>query len=211
MIAPRKPVRRQASPPEWHRQFLAMLPVIRNYADSAFRHLDPEGREDALHEVVANVVVAFARLVKLGKSHLAYPTVLARYGVAQLREGRRVGNHLRVGEALSEYAQRKKGFAVERLDRFDKESGQWIEAVVEGSRTPVPDQVAFRIDFPAWLRLQTKRNRRIAEALAVGNTTGEVARRFKLSPARISQLRQDFHQFWKEFYGETDAAVATHT
>src|SRR3972149_3191009 len=69
MIAPRKPVRRQASPPEWHRQFLAMLPVIRNYADSAFRHLDPEGREDAVHEVVANVVVAFARLVKLGKSH----------------------------------------------------------------------------------------------------------------------------------------------
>jgi len=119
-----------------------------------------------------------------------------------------VGNHLRVGEVLSEYAQRKKGFAVERLDRFDKESGQWIEAVVEDSRTPVPDQVAFRIDFPAWLRLQTKRNRRIAEALAVGNTTGEVARRFKLSPARISQLRQDFHQSWQEFYGETAGATA---
>ena len=208
MIAPKKPVCRQASPPDWHRQFLAMLPVIRNYADSAFRHRDPEGREDAVNEVMANAVVAFARLVKLGKSHLAYPTVLARYGVAQLREGRRVGNHLRVGEVLSEYAQRKKGFAVERLDRFDKESGQWIEAVVEDSRTPVPDQVAFRIDFPAWLRLQTKRNRRIAEALAVGNTTGEVARRFKLSPARISQLRQDFHQSWQEFYGETAGATA---
>ena len=122
-----------------------MLPVIRNYADSAFRHLDPEGREDAVHEVVANVVVAFARLVELGKSHLAYPTVLARYGVAQLREGRRVGNRLRISEVLSEYAQRKKGFAVDRLDRFDKESGEWIEAIVEDARTPVPDQVAFRI------------------------------------------------------------------
>src|SRR3972149_3162513 len=145
MIAPRKPVCRQASPPDWHRQFLAMLPVIRDYADHAFRHLAPEGREDAVHEVVANAVVAFARLVQSGKSHLAYPTVLARYGVAQLREGRRVGNPLRIGEVLSEYAQRKKGFAVERLDRFDKESGEWIEAVVEDRRTPRPDQVAFRI------------------------------------------------------------------
>jgi len=207
MIAPRKPVRRQASSPDWHHQFLAMLPVIGNYADHAFRHLDPEGREDAVHEVLANAVVAFARLVQLGKPHLAYPTVLARYGVAQLREGRRVGNRLRIGEVLSEYAQRKKGFVVERLDRFDKESGEWIEAVVEDARTPVPDQVAFRIDFPAWLRLQTKRNRRIAEALAVGHPTGEVARRFKLSPARISQLRQDFHQSWREFHGETAAAA----
>ena len=89
MIAPKKPVRRQASPPGWHHQFLAMLPVIGNYADHAFRHLDPEGREDAVHEVLANAVVAFARLVQLGKPHLAYPTVLARYGVAQLRAGRR--------------------------------------------------------------------------------------------------------------------------
>src|SRR3972149_6827309 len=120
MIAPRKPVCRQASPPDWHRQFLAMLPVIRDYADHAFRHLAPEGREDAVHEVVANAVVAFARLVELGKPHLASPTVLARYGVAQLREGRRVGNRLRIGEVLSEYAQRKKGFAVERLDCFDE-------------------------------------------------------------------------------------------
>src|SRR3990172_1385633 len=36
------------------------------------------------------------------------------HGVAQLREGRRVGNRLRISEVLSEYAQRKKGFAVDR-------------------------------------------------------------------------------------------------
>ena len=202
MIAPAKPVRRQASVPDWHQQFLEMLPVIRKYADNAFQHLDPEGREDAVHEVIANALVAFARLVQLGKADLAYPTVLARYGAAQLRQGRRVGNRRRVGEVLAEYAQRKKGFVVERLDRFHKESGEWLEAIVQDTRTPVPDQVAFRIDFPAWLNSQTKRNRRIAEALAVGSTTGEVARRFKLSPGRISQLRQQFHQSWQEFQGD---------
>ena len=207
MIARAKPIRQQASVPDWHQQFLEMLPVIRKYADNAFQHLDPEGREDAVHEVIANALVAFARLVQLGKADLAYPTVLARYGAAQLRQGRRVGNRRRVGEVLAEYAQRKKGFVVERLDRFHKESGEWLEAIVQDTRTPVPDQVAFRIDFPAWLNSQTKRNRRIAEALAVGSTTGEVARRFKLSPGRISQLRQQFQQSLQEFQGDTAVAA----
>ena len=31
------------------------------------------------------------------------------------------------------------------------------EAIVEDRRTPVPDQVAFRIDFPAWLDTHPKR------------------------------------------------------
>jgi hypothetical protein len=208
VIAHAKPVPQQEPVPDWHHQFLEMLPVIRKYADNAFQHLDPEGREDAIQEVVDNALVAFERLVQLDKADLAYPTVLARYGVAQLRDGRRVGNRRRVSEVLAEYAQRKKGFVVERLDRFHKESGQWLEAVVEDPRTPVPDQVAFRIDFPAWLNVQTKRNRRIAEALAVGTTTAEVAKRFKLSPGRVSQLRREFQQSWQEFHGDTDAAAA---
>ena len=204
MIARSKPIRQQVPVPDWHQQFLKMLPVIRKYAESAFRHLDTEGREDAVHEVIANALVAFVRLVQLGKADLAFPTVLARYGAGQVREGRRVGNRRRVSEVLAEYAQRKKGFVVERLDCFHKESGDWLEAVVEDTRTPVPDQVAFRIDFPAWLNSQTKRNRRIAEALAVGSTTGEVAKRFKLSSSRISQLRQEFRRSWLEFHGDAE-------
>ena len=43
----------------------------------------------------------------------------------------------------------------------------------------------------------------IAEALAVGSTTGEVARRFNLSSGRVSQLRQEFHRSWQEFQGDT--------
>lgn len=105
------------------------------------------------------------------------------------------------------HAQRKKGFFVKRLDRFEKESGEWREIIVEDTRTPVPDQVAFRIDFPAWLNSQTKRNRRIVEALAIGDTTGEVARRFTVSSGRISQLRRQFHESWREFHGDTASAA----
>jgi hypothetical protein len=207
MIAPASPKRRRKRPKNWQQPFLEMLPVIENYARRAFRHLDPEAKQDAVEEVVANAAVAFARLVELDKADLAYPNVLARYAVAQYRDGRRVGNRLCIRDVMSPYAQRKKGICVESLERFDKYTGEWLEAIVEDTHTPVPEQVAFRIDFPAWLKVLTKRNRRIAEALALGHGTGDVARRFKVSPSRISQLRAQFCDSWREFHGELASAT----
>ena len=195
--------------PPWHIRFLAMLPAIEVQARFAFRHLGPEAREDAIQETIANALVAFVALVQREKTDIAYPTALARYAVAQIHDGRRVGNRLNVRDVLSPYAQQQKGIRVERLDHFDEEENEWVEAVVEDDRTPVPDQVAFRCDFPVWLERLSRRNRRIAEALAVGHTTSAVARRFRVSPGRISQLRRDLQQSWQEFQGEILVARRT--
>ena len=191
--------------PAWHNRFLAMLPAIETHARLAFRHLDPEAREDAVQETIANALVAFVRLVQLQKTDVAYPSALARYAVAQIHDGRRVGNRLNVRDVLSPYAQKQKGIQVERIDRFDEEEGQWVEAVIEDDRTPVPDQAAFRCDFPTWLDSLSRRNRRIAQALSVGHTTSEVAKRFRVSPGRVSQLRREMHQSWQDFHGESMA------
>jgi hypothetical protein len=118
-----------------------------------------------------------------------------------------VGSPLRSNEVLSRYAQRRKRFVVQRLDRFDRHTSQWAEAIVEDHRTPIPDQVAFRIDFPQWLSLLNSRNRRIAMALAMGNPACQVAKRFKLSQGRISQLRSQFYLSWQMFHGEPAATA----
>ena len=204
-----RPSRPRRTTAPWQVRFLAMLPAIEAQARFAFRHLGPEAREDAIQETIANALVAFVRLVQREKANVAYPTALARYAVAQIHDGRRVGNRLNVRDVLSPYAQQQKGIHVERLDRFDEEDNEWVEAVVEDHRTPIPDQVVFRCDFPVWLKRLSRRNRRIAEALAVGHTTGDVARRFKVSPGRISQLRRDLQQSWQEFQGEILAARRT--
>ncbi len=185
-----------------------MLPAIETYANRAFWDRDREAREDAVQDVLANAAVAFARLLQLDKADLAYPQVLARFAIAQYHDGRRVGSRLRIGDVMSPYAKRKKGFRVETLDRFDKESGEWLEAVVEDTHTPVPEQVAFRIDFPTWLKSHTKRNRKITTALSLGHGTGEVAQRFKVSAGRVSQLRREFCQSWQEFHDEPARAPA---
>jgi hypothetical protein len=184
-----------------HAEFLAMLPAIRRSAQVAFRKLPPELRHDLIEEVVANSYVAFARLVERGQADRAAPSPLARFAIAQIRVGRRVGSRLRIGDALSNYAQYRKQFSVERLDHFSEEKGCWGEILVEDKRATPADVAAWRIDFAEWLRRLTARLRRIALALAAGETTTAAAKMFGVTPARISQIRDLLRRSWEAFQG----------
>ena len=195
--------------PRWHKAFLAMLPIIRNYARGAFSRLNPELRQDMIQEVIANAMCAYVRLFQQGRVALAYPTVLARYGIAQVRDHRRVGAKLNIKDVMSGYCQAKKHVVVERLDHFDEEENAWQEAVVQDTRSaPVPDIVSFRVDFADWLSSLKRRDRRIAETLALGNRTSDVAKKFNVSEGRVSQLRRELAKSWKEFTGEAGTNVA---
>jgi hypothetical protein len=201
MIAIASRPQRPVQNPRWHRRFLEMLPAIRRYALFAFRKLPTETRDELVQETIANCCLACRRLAQRRKLAIARPSPLARFAVAQVRAGRRVGSSLNGREVLSDYAQRRNGFQVERLHHGADDSGQWSQALVEDHHTPVDKQAAFRIDFPVWLLRLAPRQRRIAEFLAAGNSTSQAARRFRLSAGRISQLRQDFHRDWLRFHG----------
>jgi hypothetical protein len=188
--------------PRWHAQFLSMLPRIRDHAAVAFRHLRPEARAEAVQEVVCNALKAFVRLVELKKTGIAYPTVLARYGVAQVRDGRKVGSSLNIRDVSSEYAQRQKGFSVERLDQYDRNEEAWMEVFIEDKHSGPAVVATTKIDFTEWLKSLPSRVRRIAKLLATGEKTSIVAEKFSLSPGRISQLRKELAQAWKKFQGE---------
>ncbi len=190
----------------WHKEFLAMLPKIRQHASVAFRHMRPEAREEAVQEVISNCVKAFVRLVQLKKVDLAYPTVLARFGVAQVRDGRKVGGKLNVHDVSSDYAQREKGFHLERLDQYDNEDDSWIEVLVEDKSAGPADVASIRIDFTHWLTSLSPRTRRIAKILATGERTSVIAQKFDLSPGRISQVRKELAQSWRLYQGEQPAA-----
>ena len=103
---------------------------------------------------------------------------------------------------LSEYAQKVKGFHVDRMDHLDEESGEWNQMVVE-DRTATPADVACtRVDFGEWLRTLSNRERMIAETLATGETTGGTAKKFDISSGRVSQLRRELFERWRAFQGE---------
>jgi hypothetical protein len=193
---------RPASTPAWHDRFLSLLPAIRQHAQVCFRGLPRQGRDDAVDEVVANALVAYARLVELDREEVAYASPLARYAVAQVRSGRRVGSRLNAADVTSDYCQRRRGVVVERLDRFDWRAGQWTEMLVEDRRSSPADMAAFKLDFHDWLARLSERDRRIAEELAMGETTNGVARKFGISAGRVSQLRRGFHETWQIWQGQ---------
>ncbi len=139
--------------PADHAAFLGMLPYIHRYAQFTFRKAESELRDDLVQEVIVNCFVAYARLVELNKEGRAFPSALARFAVAQVRAGRRVGNRLRIRELLSPYAQRQKGFRIARLDHFDEQENCWREIVLEDKRATPAEIAACRLDFSAWLRL----------------------------------------------------------
>ena len=180
--------------------FERFIPVIKRHARVAFRNLRPQERVEAVAEVVANAFAAFRRLAERGKLDVAYPSPLARFAVAQVRSGRRVGRKLDSHDVFSFVVQRQLEFTVESLALGD--SDVWCEALVDNTVTPVADAAAFRLDFPAWLGSLRHRDRELIKFLSLGHSPRETARQFRLSQARISQLRSELRKGWQEFQGE---------
>lgn len=179
----------------WHAAFLTMLPSIQRQAERAFRGLPAHEREEAIQAVVAHAAVAFARLVALGTPQLGYATPLAQFGVRHHRAGRRVGASVNSRDVASPACQRRRGFAVE-VD------GDWRLALVEDRRTTPAELAALRVDLGAWLQTLSPRDQHVAQALAAGERTSVVARLFRLTAGRVSQLRRELYMSWRQFQGE---------
>jgi hypothetical protein len=191
-------------------RFLSILPRIELHGRISFRFVRcPHLRADAVAEVVALAWKWHLRLAERGKDATRFPSTLATFAARAVRAGRRVCGRERAKDVLSPSAQRRRCFAVECLPDFSTlSSNPLAEALRDNTQTPPPEQVAFRLDFPAWLRTRTERDRRLAEDLMTGERTQDVSTKFGLSPARVSQLRRDFHDDWQRFCGLDKASTA---
>ena len=192
--------KRQA--PAVQRAFLVMLPALTRYAARAFCHLHGDDFDNAVQEVLAGAYVSFLQLARRGETARAVPALLVRFAIARVHDGRQLGTPLSSSDVTSPHAQRKKRFFVDRLDDVVRWEGQWTEAVLEDHRTPVLDQVQFRIDFSDWLSRLSSRKRQIAETLALGYSTNEAADQCRVSAGRVSQLRHELQLSWQQFLGE---------
>jgi len=208
MIAIANRPQRKASHPRWQIRFLEMLPAIRRQAQYCFRKLPPEIREELVQETLANCYVACCRLAQRKKLAIARPSPLARFAVAQIRAGRRVGSQLNVQDILSPQSRRVHGLTIERLDQPDGQTGIWNQLVLEDRQAGPAETAAARMDLAAWFGTLSQRNRRIARSLALGEPTSVVARQFGLSPGRISQLRGWFRMHWGRFQSDEPLAGA---
>jgi hypothetical protein len=185
-----------------HEKFLSMLPQIRNRAEFALRGLRRQLRDELIDEIVADTFVWFRRLAERGRLDLAFATPLTNFSIRRVLGGRRVGCSLNRDDVSSYYGQRSNNIRLLRLDRYDAREHCWRPILVEDRNAGPAEVAAAKIDFEDWFRRLPRRDRRIAARLAVGDRTRDVAKRFGLSPGRISQLRKAFRHSWAEFQGE---------
>ena len=194
--------------------FLAMWPRIVSHARVYFRGVPcPQRRADCIAEVVALCWKWFRALARRGKDARRFVSALAGYAVRAVWGGRRLCGQLPGKDVLSELAQWRHGFRVEGLPAStrrghedlhsvgggQRQAGAFEERLRDNTRTAVPEQAAFRCDFPGWLATRTERDRRVIHDMARNERTSDLARKYGISPARVSQLRREYYDDWQRF------------
>lgn len=201
-------------------KFLAFLPRIERHARIVFRDVTCTVKKaDYIAETIALAWKWFLRLAARGKDATQFASALATYAARAVRSGRRLCGQLRSKDVLSETAQRRHGFTVEscqsapsashkihdRVVRSSQEPGAFEERLRDNVKTPVPDQVAFRLDWPAFYNTLPYRDRQLAEFLSHGHSAKRAADRFQLTPGRVTQLRQQWCRQWRVFQEDAEA------
>jgi DNA-directed RNA polymerase specialized sigma24 family protein len=185
-----------ASAVRHHQQLFTeqIQPIVERHARVVFRNLRrrPDDLAEAIADCVAHAWEGYLSLIRRGKQPWAFPTMLATFAAQRTKVGRKVGKEMNAKDVYNAaYAGRT------RLEHPDGPS--WHELMADDMQTPVPDQVAFRIDFPAWLDTLAERQRDIAEMLLAGCMAGDVAKRFGLSNGRVTQIRQELIAEWERY------------
>jgi hypothetical protein len=193
-----------------HDRFLLFLPRIEAHAKIYFREIRcAANRADRIAETIALAWKWFLRLEERGKDATPFVSAIATYAVKAVKSGRRLAGMEKAKDVMNGRTQQRQGFVVEKLPDFSTLSENPLaEALADNTVTPPPDAAAFRVDFPRWLRSLPRRDRRVAKDLMIGERPLPTARRFHLSPARVSQLRRELCEDWARFHGEVVAAVA---
>jgi hypothetical protein len=186
--------------------FLTHLPRFEAHARFAFRRVGcPHARADRVAETIGLAWRHFAALSRRGKKPEEFVTTLALRCSQAVKAGRRLAGCETGTDVLSPVAQVRHDVRVTRLPEHDRAldrhplPGELADALTDNTKSAVPEQAAFRLDFPRWRASLRRRDRKILDALAGGERTADAARRFRISPGRISQLRREFEEGWREF------------
>jgi hypothetical protein len=214
------------SSPADHSTFLALLlPKIELHARISFNHVRcPATRADKVAECVALGWVWYVRLCARGKDVSQFSMAFVYLVARAVKSGRKLTGMEKANDVMSPLAQQRHGFTVERLPASSSAAhevsyadphGQhrhdaWEERLQDNTVTPPDEQAAFRIDFAAWLKTLTPRERRLIRAMALNERTKDLAKKFEVSPGRISQQRREFCEGWQRFCGDHDADTERH-
>ena len=204
-----------------HSRFLMLVPRLEIHARIYFRDLKCQSKkDDAIADTIALAWKWYLSLAERGKDPSQFVTAFVSLAARSVKSGRRICGQEKAKDVMSAMAQQRHGFVVHSLpittcaaleSLYSMPQGQekqdaFEERLKDNTQTPVPDQAAFRCDFPVWRLSRTDRDRRVIDDLGMGERTLDVSKKYGIIPGRISQLRRDFMDDWERF--TADPALA---
>lgn len=114
-----------------HKSFCArILPAVERHARFSFRYLPFHDRAEAVAEARALAWQWCQRLDQQGRDGGEYPSALATFAVRHVKAGRFLVGQESGKDAMSDVAQRRRGFTVGKLPDFSTLSGNPLEAAL---------------------------------------------------------------------------------
>ena len=190
---------------ESHADFLPLKARVERHAHAFFRHLPAVDREEAVSDAVAVAFASFVRLKARGRDPVRdFPSWMAHWAVLIVMDGR----HISSSDVMCPRAQRQHSFRVQSLTCDGRRQANTYEEMLQDNTRTSPSELAiFRIDFANWLAARSDPDRQMIKDLALGERTGDLAKRYGITPGRVSQKRRQFHGDWLEFQGEQQVDV----
>ena len=177
-------------------------PIIRSTVPRVVKPVDGEDHEELVQDALATAAEMLESIEKSGRKPI--PRSIAYYSIQKTKSGRRSYGGSR-NDVLSPGFRLDNEGAVESLDAPVFEDCDDSPSVGDtiADRREDPSSIALRrIDWEACLSSLGRRERQVLESVADGQRNMDIAARFKVSPARMTQLKREIGTRIKSFMGE---------
>lgn len=173
-----------------HCFFVEHLAEMKRMAESHFRCLDPDKREEAIQNALTLIWKYLYALLVQGRDYSQIWKGVTWYAVRQTKCGRMIQGQVKAKDA----------FECRRRGRVRFESVD-LNGLI-GRKTLVFDQVIFRVDVRRFIGTLKARNQMLACDLASGLTTTEAAVKYGVTPGAIAQFRSRFLRWYDDFFAD---------
>jgi hypothetical protein len=137
---------------------------------------------------------------------------LAWVGMKRIRVGAVLGSSRTASDVMAPACQRQGRARIIHLSTMDGRGvddpirQQFDQVIGQGLRS-IPAEVAARIDWASLRAVRPDRQRRVLDHLAIGRTPSEIAKRLRVSPSRVTQIKNQLAESVMSFFGQTWASA----
>ena len=183
-----------------------IYPIIRTTVPRTVRGQGSEDLEELVQDAVASAAEMLEAMEKAGKKPL--PNSIAYYSIQRTKSGRRSYGATRTDVMFPGYLMDHEGSVCSMQETVSEDEELTVGDTIASKSEDTASKVLRQIDWDEFLGTLDSRKRRIVEEMMLGFGTGDMARLFSISKARIVQLKREIARDIREFMGDSILADA---